>query len=283
MSLFPCSSSIFCHILVQTGLNHWNICFPVFNLWNCNMWNLLNLPMIVFFRKNICFELLITGILRYWFILDLTKTMVFAVSNTSGSSNSFVSKNIGILLLILPKLILNWMLIRFPAGTIVVLGILCTKDLPWSADWLTRLASALILFDLMFFTLVWSESIRAFSLLVLSTNTFMTLNPKIGLSNGYLITKKGTSSSSTVLLHSSNNSIFISLHPRNNISVWLFRWSHSLSHGSNNFPTSKVLAHGKLLSSHLCDSRNTWPPASIKNCVATLFILHATWNFLPVK
>ena len=54
-----------------------------------------------------------------------------------------------------------------------------------------RLTSALILFDLMFLTLSWNELMRAFSLMVLLTNTFMALNPKIGLSSGSLITKKG--------------------------------------------------------------------------------------------
>ena len=84
-----------------------------------------------------------------------------------------------------------------------------------------RLTSALILFDLMFLTLLWSELIRAFSLLVLLTNSFMALNPKMGLSRGSLITEKGTFNSSTVLVDSSNNSNFISVHPRNGISVWL--------------------------------------------------------------
>ena len=84
-----------------------------------------------------------------------------------------------------------------------------------------ELSSALILFDLMFLTLLWSELIRAFSLLVLLTNTFITLNPKIALSSGSLITKKGTCNSSTVLVDSSDNSNFISIHPWNGISVWL--------------------------------------------------------------
>ena len=51
-----------------------------------------------------------------------------------------------------------------------------------------RLTNVLILFDLMFLRLLWSELIRAFSLLVLLTNTFMVLNPKMGLSSGSLIT-----------------------------------------------------------------------------------------------
>ena len=84
-----------------------------------------------------------------------------------------------------------------------------------------RLTDALILFDLMFLRFLWSELIRALSLLVLSTNTFMELNPKIGLSSGSLITRKSTCNSSTVLLDSSDNSNFISIHPRNDISVWL--------------------------------------------------------------
>ena len=84
-----------------------------------------------------------------------------------------------------------------------------------------KLTSALILFDLMFLTLFWSELIRAFSLLVLLTNTLMALNPKIGLSGGSLITRKGTCNSSTVLLDSSDNSNFISVYSKNGISVWL--------------------------------------------------------------
>ena len=74
----------------------------------------------------------------------------------------------------------------------------------------------------MFLTLLWSELIRAFSLLLLLTNTFMELNPKMGLSIGSLITKeKGTCNFSTVLVDSSNNSNLISVYPRNGISVWL--------------------------------------------------------------
>ena len=84
-----------------------------------------------------------------------------------------------------------------------------------------RLTGALILFDLMYLILLWSEFIRAFSLLVLLTETFMALNPKMGLSSGSLITKKGTCNSSTVLVDSSDNSNFISVHTRNGISVWL--------------------------------------------------------------
>ena len=49
-----------------------------------------------------------TGSLRRWFIPDLTETMVSAFCNPYGSSMSFVSKIIGILLLILPKLTLHW-------------------------------------------------------------------------------------------------------------------------------------------------------------------------------
>ena len=45
--------------------------------------------------------------LRRWFIPDLTETMVSAFCNPYGSSMSFVSKIIGILLLILPKLTLH--------------------------------------------------------------------------------------------------------------------------------------------------------------------------------
>ena len=63
-----------------------------------------------------------------------------------------------------------------------------------------RLTSALILFDLMFLTLLWSELIRGFSLLVLLTNTFMALNPKMRFSSGPLITRKGTWYSSTVMV-----------------------------------------------------------------------------------
>ena len=51
-----------------------------------------------------------------------------------------------------------------------------------------RLTSALVLFDLIFLTLLWSELVKAFSLLVLLTYTFMALNPEIGLSSGSLIT-----------------------------------------------------------------------------------------------
>ena len=53
-----------------------------------------------------------------------------------------------------------------------------------------RLTSALTLFDLIFFRLLLSELIRAFSLLELLINSLMALNPKIGLSSGSLITKK---------------------------------------------------------------------------------------------
>ena len=64
--------------------------------------------MIVFFGKNILrFELLTTGILRRWLIPDLTETTVSAVSSPCGSSIYFVSKSVGILLLILPKLTLH--------------------------------------------------------------------------------------------------------------------------------------------------------------------------------
>ena len=75
-----------------------------------------------------------------------------------------------------------------------------------------RLTSALILFDLMFLTLLWIESIKAFSLMVLLINTFVALNPKIGLSSGSLITKNDTCNSSTVLVDSSGKSNFISLY-----------------------------------------------------------------------
>ena len=70
-----------------------------------------------------------------------------------------------------------------------------------------RLTSALILFDLMFLTLLRSKLITAFSLLVLLTNTFMALNPKIGLSS--------------VLLDLSDISNVILVYPRNDISVLL--------------------------------------------------------------
>ena len=83
-----------------------------------------------------------------------------------------------------------------------------------------RLSSALILVDFIFLTLLWSELIRVFSLLVLVTDTFMALSPRIGLSSGFLITKMGTCKSSTVPADSSDNSNFISIHPRNGISVW---------------------------------------------------------------
>ena len=146
-----------------------------------------------------------------------------------------------------------------------------------------RLTGALILFDLMYLILLWSESIRAFSLLVLLTETFMALNPKMGLSSGSLITKKGTFNSSTVLVDSSNNSNFISVHPRNGISVRLTHWTCSLSYGCYSFPTSKILVAGKLLSSHLRDSRDTWAPVSSKTCVTTSFILRATWHFSPIN
>ena len=164
----------------------------------------------------------------------------------------------------------------------VVLGILWTKNSSWSVDWLMKLTTALILFDLMFLTLSWSELMRAFSLVVLLTNTFMALNPKLGLSSGSLITKKGACNYSTVQLNSSGNSSLISIHPRNGISVWLPHWTHSLLHGSNSFPTSKILAPGKLLSSHLCDRKDTWAPVSNKICLATSLILHATWHFSPI-
>ena len=85
------------------------------------------------------------------------------ISNPSDSSISIVSKRFGILLLILLKLTLYWMLISFSAGTILVLGILYTKNLSWFVDRLMRLTNAFILFDLMFLTLLWSDLIRAFS------------------------------------------------------------------------------------------------------------------------
>ena len=72
---------------------------------------------------------------------------------------------------------------------------------------------------MVFLTLLRSKLKRAFSLLVLLTNAFMELNPRIGLSSGYLITKKGTFKSSTVLVDSSDNSNFISIHPGNGISM----------------------------------------------------------------
>ena len=201
MSLFPCSSSISMSSLFKL---EWTVEISVFFSLNCKCvmcqicWSL---TMIVFFGKSIsCFDLLMTGILKRWFIPDLKETMVSVVSNPSGSSVSFFSKSIGILLLILPKLTLHWMLISLLAGTMVVLGILCTKNSSWSVDWLMRLTSALILLELMSLTLRWSELIRAFSLPVLLTNTFIVMNPKIGLSSGSLITKKGTYNSSTVLL-----------------------------------------------------------------------------------
>ena len=154
------------------------------------------------------------------------------------------------------------MLISLPAGTMVMLGILCTKNSSWSIEWLMRLTSALILFDLMFLTLLRSKLITAFSLLVLLTNTFMALNPKIGLSSE--------------LLDSSDISNVILVYPRNDIFVLLPHWTCSLSHGFNNSPASKMLAPGKLLSSYLCDSRDTWASVSSKTCVTTSFILHAT-------
>ena len=242
MSLFPCSSSISMSSLFKL---EWTVEISVFFSLNCKCvmcqicWSL---TMIVFFGKSIsCFDLLMTGILKRWFIPDLKETMVSVVSNPSGSSVSFFSKSIGILLLILPKLTLHWMLISLLAGTMVVLGILRTKNSSWSVDWLMRLTSALICLELMSLTLRWSELIRAFSLPVLLTNTFIVMNPKIGLSSGSLITKKGTYNSSTVLLDSSDNSNFRSIHPRNGISVWLPHWSCSLSHGSNSSPTDKIL------------------------------------------
>lgn len=70
-----------------------------------------------------------------------------------------------------------------------------------------RLSSALILVDFIFLKLLWSDLIRVFSLLVLVTD-------------GFLITKKGTCKFSTVLADSFDNSNFISIHPRNGISVW---------------------------------------------------------------
>ena len=230
-----------------------------------------------------CFDLLMTGILKQWLIADLKETMVSAVSNPSGSSVPSFSKSIGILLLILPKLTLHWILISLFAGTMVVLGILRTKNSSWSVDWLMRLTNALILLDLIFLTLLWSELVRAFSLPVLLTNTFIAMNPKIGLSSGSLITKKGTCNSSTVLLDSSDNSNFTSIHPSNGISVWWTHWSCSLSHGSNSSPTCKILTSGKLLSSQLCDSRDTWAPVSSKTGVATSFVLHTTWHFSPIN
>ena len=284
MSLFPCSSSISMSSLFKL---EWTVEISVFFSLNCKCvmcqicWSL---TMIVFFGKSIsCFDLLMTGILKRWFIPDLKETMVSVVSNPSGSSVSFFSKSIGILLLILPKLTLHWMLISLLAGTMVVLGIPRTKNSSWSVDWLMRLTSALIFLELMSLTLRWSELIRAFSLPVLLTNTFIVMNPKIGLSSGSLITKKGTYNSSTVLLDSSDNSNFRSIHPRNGISVWLPHWSCSLSHGSNSSPTDKILTPGKLLSSHLCDSRDAWATVSSKTCVATSFVLHATSNFSTIN
>ena len=119
----------------------------------------------------VCLVLLMTGILRKCFIPDLTETAVSAVSNPSGHSISFVSKSIGILLLILPKLTLHWMLISLPAATMVVLAMLHTKNSSWSVDWVMRLtSSASIIFNVMFLTLLWSVLMREFSLLTLLTN-----------------------------------------------------------------------------------------------------------------
>ena len=100
-----------------------------------------------------------------------------------------------------------------------------------------RLSSALILVDFIFLKLLWSDLIIVFSLLVLVTD-------------GFLITKKGTCKFSTVLADSSDNSNFISIHPRNGISVWFLYWTRSLSHGFNRSPTSKILLPCKLLSSY---------------------------------
>ena len=79
----------------------------------------------------------------------------------------------------------------------------------------------------------------------------MVLNPKIGLSSGSLITRKGTCNSSTVLLDLTDDTNFMSVDTRNGISVWLTHWTRNLPHGSNNSPTSKILVLGKLLSSDL--------------------------------
>ena len=102
MSLFPCSTSFSISSLFKLD---WIIEISAFLL-TCKgeiyeiCWRL---PTIVFFEINIsCFELLMTGILRRWFISDLIETMVSAVSKPSGSSISTVSKSNGILLLILP-------------------------------------------------------------------------------------------------------------------------------------------------------------------------------------
>ena len=59
--------------------------------------------MIVFYS---CFELLMTGILKRWFIPNLKEAMASAVSN----------------------------LISLPVGTVVELGIPCTKSLSGSVD-----------------------------------------------------------------------------------------------------------------------------------------------------
>ena len=105
------------------------------------------------------------------------------------------------------------------------------------------LVSILILFDLMVLTLIWSELIRAFSLLVLLNNTSMALNPKFGLSSGSLITKKNTWSSSTVLLDSSNNSNFVSVHPTSGMSVWLPHRTCSMSHGMSPFKILTLVSY----------------------------------------
>ena len=62
--------------------------------------------------------------------------MVSTVSKPCGCSIFSVSKSIGFVLLVLSKLNLHWMLISLPAETTVVMGILCTKNSPWSVDWL---------------------------------------------------------------------------------------------------------------------------------------------------
>ena len=81
MSLFPCSTSFSISSLFKLD---WIIKISAFLL-TCKgeiykiCWRL---PTIVFFGINIsCFELLMTRILRRWFISDLTETIVSAVSN----------------------------------------------------------------------------------------------------------------------------------------------------------------------------------------------------------
>ena len=102
----------------------------------------------------------------------------------------------------------------------------------------------------MFLTLLWSELTRIFSLL---SNTFMTLNPKIGLSSGSLITKKVTYNSPDVLPDSSDNSNFNQL-TQGMVSLYIY--PNELVDCRMDLTVPKLLASVNFFTSHFCDSKD---------------------------